>query len=702
MKKIILSLLAFASFSVTAQQHGTCGFDAHNEKLHEQYPGSHESIHDQIIRNRELGALTSGDRMTIGIVPVVVHVIHDGGTSNISYDQIVSAIDQLNEDFQMLNADAANTRNTAEAPFAPIASDMELEFKLARLDPQGNCTNGVERRLSNDGTNNADDDVKFWNSGGMNAWPRDEYLNIWVVNSIDAGGGAGVTLGYAQFPYFGAANTYGIVIRHDAFGSTGTANGDRTLSHEVGHCFGLFHTFQGGCDYSDCGNGADYCCDTPPVSEAQWSCGTSQNTCSGVPTNDFYGFDAYDQFENFMSYSPCQTMFSEDQKSIVHGNFSGISWLDDLISPANATATGVSLPDVLCKAEFTSSATVICAGGSVDFTDESYANVTGVTWTFEGGSPANSSSSTPNVTYSTPGVYAVTLEATDGVSTETIVETDYIVVLSNPGESLPYSEGFESLTAIPDGINWLIENEDGGQAWQLATNAGSSGANSAVLNNFGLTNGSKDHLISAPIDLGGVDSADVIVFNFKYAYRKRSASNVEWLRFFISNDCGETWTLRKNIQGSSLSSLTSTGAYVPAVDEWTEVSITNINQPYYVSNFMFKFEFENDNGNNIYIDDINMYSGAMTTIGENIADNLTVYPNPVTNQMLVNMDVYETGTYTITLTNMLGQQVVTLFNGEIVAGQGNQTYDIGQLPAGVYFLNIESNGLMRTTKVIKR
>src|SRR5690606_6096029 len=129
-------------------------------------------------------------------------------------------------------------------------------------------------------------------------------------------GGQGITLGYAQFPYFGPASEYGVVIRHDAFGTMGRATGDRTFSHEAGHCFGLFHTFQDGCSSQDCSSNGDYCCDTPPVSEAQWSCGTTQNTCTNVPTNDHYGFDAYDQFENYMSYSPCQNMFSQDQKDI--------------------------------------------------------------------------------------------------------------------------------------------------------------------------------------------------------------------------------------------------------------------------------------------------------------------------------------------------------------------------------------------------
>ena len=702
MKKILLIALTFCSIATFAQSHGTCGFDEHNEALKQQYPGSDESIHEQIIRNRNAYDANSGDRAVIGIVPVVVHVIHDGGSSNISNAQIESAILQLNEDYQMLNSDAGNTRNTAEAPFAPIAADMEIEFKLAKIDPNGDCTNGIQRRNNSAAAYNAGDNVKSYNGGGLDAWPRDSYLNIWVVQTIETSG-AGVTLGYAQFPYFGAGNTYGVVIRNDAFGTTGTANGDRTLSHELGHCFGLFHTFQDGCHSDDCSSNADYCCDTPPVSEAQWSCNTTQNTCSQVPTNDAYGFDAYDQFENFMSYSPCQYMWSEDQKAIVHGNFASIGFMEDLISPANATATGVNQPEVLCKAEFSSSEALVCAGSSIDFTDESYFNVTGTTWTFEGGTPATSTDANPTITYDTPGVYSVTLEVTDGTNNESITETDYIIVLESPGVEPPYSEGFEDYTSLPDNQNWMIENEVAGGTWAIQTGVGSSGDQCIKLSNFGTTNGSKDELLSGPIDLSGVDASDDIVFNFKYAYRKRSASNDEWLRFYISNDCGESWTLRKNIHGDDLSEEVQTNSYAtPADEDWIQVDITNIGSAYYTENFRFKFQFENDNGNNIFIDDINLYPASMTSIEDIEAGfDISVYPNPTQGQFNIKMNTAVEGEYSIVLTNAMGQQVINVFNGNLAQGTQNIAVEAADLPSGVYFLNIEHEGAVKTLKVIK-
>ncbi|HRP60405.1 MAG TPA: M43 family zinc metalloprotease [Vicingus sp.] len=89
----------------------------------------------------------------------------------------------------------------------------------------------------------------------------------------------------------------------------------RTLTHEIGHCFNLYHTFQSGCG-SNCGSSGDLCCDTPPVSTSSGSCNTSENTCSNDANGaDPYGTDVLDQIENYMSYNSCQNMFSLDQKT---------------------------------------------------------------------------------------------------------------------------------------------------------------------------------------------------------------------------------------------------------------------------------------------------------------------------------------------------------------------------------------------------
>ena len=99
--------------------------------------------------------------------------------------------------------------------------------------------------------------VKSAATGGANPWPADRYLNMWVCQL------SGGLLGYAQFPG-GPPETDGVVIRHSAFGTTGTAappfDSGRTTTHEIGHYLNLFHIW--GDDGTGC-NGTDEVADTP-------------------------------------------------------------------------------------------------------------------------------------------------------------------------------------------------------------------------------------------------------------------------------------------------------------------------------------------------------------------------------------------------------------------------------------------------------
>ncbi len=698
MKKWILSALVFCcTIQAQAQTENWCGTDAHNEAIQLANPGMADAMHEHLLRVTS-GAYTTGDREDF-IIPVVVHVLHNNGAGNISFEQIQSGIDMLNEDFNRTNEDAINTRDTDEAPFAPNAVSMGIRFELAKIDPDGNCTNGVQRRFVGAASFNANDAAKHYSTGGLDAWNRNYYFNIWVVNSISSGG-AGTTLGYAEFPYGGGSSNYGVIIRNDVYGRIGTAGGDRTLTHEVGHCLGLLHTFQNGCHLGSCDAQGDYCCDTPPVSDPQWSCSDEQNTCIGVPSGDPYDFDAFDQYENYMSYSPCQNMYSEDQKNIVLGNLASIGFLENLVNPENYDLTGVGSPAVLCKAQFMSENPVVCAGTSVAFYDESYANVTGWTWTFEGGSPATSTEENPVVTYDLPGEYNVTLTVTDGASIETTTQEGYVTVLSNPGMSLPFVEGFETID-VPDNDRFLVINEDDDANWQVTDAASFSGSKCVYLNNYGVDNNSLDELISGTIDLSGVDPDDDIVFNFKFAYEKRYPSNDEWLRFFISKDCGQTWALRKNIDDDDLSETNTGASYVPtSKEEWTQVNITNINADYYSADFRFKLQFKNNTGNNIYIDDINLYPASTASTAAENTFTFNVYPNPADD--VVNLAYNASSSpLTVRVTDMLGKAIMQPLT--LAAGSNATPLSFSTLVPGIYFITAtDDTGFSTTIRFVKQ
>ena len=176
-------------------------------------------------------------------IPVVVHVLYNNQTENVSYEQIMSQIDGLNEDFRLLNSDSLDDTH----PFWWYTADTEIEFCLASIDPNGNATTGITRTFTNITGFTGDGSEKFTSLGGKDNWDPTKYLNIWVCDLS----GAGTLLGYAAFPSDLTAypDEDGVVIHYQAFGYIGTAgtggfSGNdlgRTGTHEVGHWLNLRH-----------------------------------------------------------------------------------------------------------------------------------------------------------------------------------------------------------------------------------------------------------------------------------------------------------------------------------------------------------------------------------------------------------------------------------------------------------------------------
>jgi hypothetical protein len=235
-------------------------------------------------------------------IPVVVHVLWNTTGQNISDAQINSQIDVLNEDYGRTNANASAT----PAAFAQIASGTNFRFCLAHYDPSGNITTGIERRQTTKTEFQTDDQMKHFSMGGLNQWDPDRYLNIWVCNL-----GPDI-LGYAETPdVVPHTNTFGVVIAYNAFGRMGTATSPydlgRTTTHEIGHCFNLWHIW--GDDNGTCGGQGDLVGDTPDQANETYNCVNfpKLDTCSP----NYPGI----MFMNYMDYSDddCMSMFSAGQ-----------------------------------------------------------------------------------------------------------------------------------------------------------------------------------------------------------------------------------------------------------------------------------------------------------------------------------------------------------------------------------------------------
>jgi len=681
MRSFLTAALLLIGAGSFAQTNHWCGTDRHMEAAVERDP-SLIGVYDDLLRFteevREQGERGGGPR----IIPVVFHVIHTGGPENISKAQIEDQMRILNEDFSRTNPDAVNTREI----FQPVASNPNVEFRLAKKDPQGNCTEGINRVYSAL-TNNADDAVK-----ALSYWNSTRYMNVWVVNSIDNDGEPGMILGYAQFPGFGNAATDGLVVRADRIGSIGFAvAGDkgRTLTHEVGHWLGLLHTFQGGCGGGFFGEGID---DTPPVAEANYVCNFNMNSC----TND--SPDLPDQVENYMDYASgsCMNMFTLGQKGRMDGVLASNRTL--IHSAGNLTVTGVdNLNPAACApiAEFFAAQTFVCTGETVTYSDDSYNGViTSRSWEFPGGNPATSSAASPQVTYSQPGLYAATLTVSNSEGQSTATRTEYVRVISSTADvnSFYLQEDFES---VEDGYITLT---DFGNRWERA-NVGFTGEKSIYINNFsGNPVGAIDEFILPSVDMRNIGNPKLY---FKVAYRTRSGLS-DQLRIFVSMNCGQSWSMRYNKSGGSLASVSGNqgSPFTPAgQSEWKEeeISLANFTN---AEHLLVKFQSRSDGGNNIFVDDIRI-SGPLSVADASQAMELQLSPNPATETAWLRLSAQTTQQTEIKVTDIAGRVVANIHSGSLPQGNHAFPIDVTTLGnSGVYLIIVQTPSAREVQKLV--
>ncbi len=349
------------------------------------------------------------------------------------------------------------------------------------------------------------------------------------------------------------------------------------------------------------------------------------------------------------------------------------------------------------------------AGQEFCFTlsDES-TNTTGlstdISWYFPGGNPSVASGQAPQVCYSAPGDYDVAMVVETPYGTDSIYQTNYINVI--PSSYLPYVERFESYTSFVSNPYWSSENVSGGNArFKITSAAALSGSKSAYLANYGQPEGSVDELISGPVDLSSVDASEDLTLSFRYAYRKRTNDNQEWLRVQISKGCDEPFYTRKTIVGDLLSPQVNSSFWAPASEEeWVTVHVTNIISSFYDENFRFKFQFESDGGNNFYLDDINIYEGSPSDDIVALEDVLnspvdfTVYPNPASEEVNLKFSNNKGGPVEIYISDMTGKRISA---HEIMATKGKNLVilDTDDIAPGIYLVSLKKNGQVQTKKL---
>ncbi len=317
---VILSLLS-SLFTFLFSQDGRCSINEVEQFIRDVYP--EYEITNQEYSERMFQYLSESQRnkkqnepgSSVARIPVVVHLISDeviDHCQSLSFQNVFDQIRVLNEDFRR----KANTNGYGSGV------DTEIEFCLAAKKPNGDSFPGWTLNPDPDGS-----PYPVWNSSidqqlkSVIHWNPDRYLNLYVVKM-----GMG-NLGYAYKPSIMVDHPEldGVVINHINFGDLSDPEYGlgRTTTHEVGHWFGLCHTF--GC------NARDYSCsdddgiyDTP-VCQGSRSSGTYPNCNKDIQCqteNDLNGTTSARQIENYMDYSHdyCMNMFTQGQKDLMWQN----------------------------------------------------------------------------------------------------------------------------------------------------------------------------------------------------------------------------------------------------------------------------------------------------------------------------------------------------------------------------------------------
>ncbi len=226
------------------------------------------------------------------ILPIVVHIIHNNGPENVTDAEVIQSIEWLNDGFANINYYDQG-----------VGVDTRIQFCLAKRDPDGNATSGINRVVSplTDVTN----DLAMKN---LSRWDPTRYINIWLVK---VAGGAG---GYATLPGSHGSPTDGVVMLASKIKNVGS--GHSTMIHELGHYLGLYHTWQGGCINNDCLADGDRVCDTPPDGSTAPppTCFIPVNSCS-TDTNSGLSSDMDDIIWNYVDYGnyACRAGYTQGQ-----------------------------------------------------------------------------------------------------------------------------------------------------------------------------------------------------------------------------------------------------------------------------------------------------------------------------------------------------------------------------------------------------
>ena len=640
-------------------------------------------------------------------IPIVFHVVLPNPFLVTDAD-LQAQVDRLNLDYSGLNPDSANI----PASFQAVRGHSQLRFVLAKRTPAGLTTNGIERRASSTlytGANN--DPIKNFTAGGLAAWDFTQYFNVWV-------GTGGGLLGYATFPGTSTASQQGVVT--DVIGTASNPcyvdpnyNLGRTLTHEAGHYFGLYHIWgdETACATSDFRNLSGTCIindlrlagsatdqtvgDTPNQGDENYGCpsGTLANSC-GSPDGDMY--------QNYMDYTndACMTMFTALQAERMEWVIANCraGYLATLGATPPVTAISLDAAPVAsinpggyelngCISIFRTDA-YSCPGSLAPrfrIINNGLNAITSLTvgYRFNNGTPVTQTVSSLNI--QPGGTYIAAFPSfavgignhtfrfftsspngnTDQVpSNDTLTQSFRVMALI----AVPVFEGFE--TAAPF-TNFTIDNFNGDATWTRTTPGRAGSAGKLTMNNYSTdTRGTFDDLRSTSITVSPTTTY-ALTFDLAHKYYPQTGFN-DTLSVYVSNNCGQTFTRVYQKWGATLATAgSSTAAYnTPAAADWRTESINLSGSLISSGQIVVVFRNSGRYGNNIHIDNINLQPRVrdLRLISINSPVAFICSPNVTPSVTIANNGSEAVSSFNVGYSLNGAANVITTFNQTIAPG----------------------------------
>lgn len=262
----------------------------------------------------------------------------------------------------------------------------------------------------------------------------------------------------------------------------------------------------------------------------------------------------------------------------------------------------------------------------------------------------------------------------------------YNISVNTTVANVPQAEGFEAFSIPAD---WVLDNAAGMLSYTTsASGFGLSGV-SLKANYFNISAGATSSIEFPHLDFSSVTNP--VYLDFNVAYAVFNATSHDSLKVLLSLDCGATYTVVYAKGDNSLSTAPQTmNEFTPDPSQWRAERV-DLSAYAGNPNVLIRFQFISGYGNDLYVDDINLYDNSSATPEvTSIASGL--YPNPTSGEIVFSFRAPETGDYRLELVDVSGR-VMKQFSNLKGAELSAYRVDLTGESSGIYFYRLMRNGV---------